>query len=305
MKWFILIVFVIICVIFPFVRCVVLNFPSVVKNGTVDLFTYIRRKMWRNIPDGDVVGKIRIYTGLFGKGKTLSMVMTVKKIFNRYNNKIIWDSKRKKYVVQKVLVLSNVELNIPHLRLDSLTQVTDYAHRYYDIDCESDTYTAIICCIDEIASNLNSRSFKDNIDPIFLNTLLTCRKYHLAFYCTAQRFSMVDALFRQVTQEVVECNKVWRLQGQKFYDAYELENCVNPRLVEPTFKTCLFVRNKDYASYNTYAMVNVLEKHQRMGDLLSDDEIRNRLCPIADGADTVTKYSRLARKRKPHAKKYS
>lgn len=304
LKWIVIIGLVIVCVIFPFVRCVVLHFPLVVKDGSVDLFTYIRYKMWRNIPEGDIVGKIRVYTGLFGKGKTLSAVMMVTAIFDRYNGLRVFDLRRRKFVEQRVVILSNVELSSCYhaVKLKSLGQITETAHKYYESDIENDTYTAIIVLIDELSVLLNSRSFKDNIDPIFLNTLLTCRKYHIGIFGTAQRFNQIDALFRQVTAEVVECNKIWRLQGQRLYDGYELENCVNPTLVEPQARWCKYVSNKQYAKYDTHAMVENIEKRRLEGDIISEDEIRANLASDMVGADTVSKYSRRARKRKPFKK---
>lgn len=304
LKWIVIIGLVIVCVIFPFVRCVVLHFPLVVKDGSVDLFTYIRYKMWRNIPEGDIVGKIRVYTGLFGKGKTLSAVMMVTAIYDRYNGLRVFDLRRRKFVEQRVVILSNVELSPRYhaVKLKSLGQITETAHKYYESDIENDTYTAIIVLIDELSVLLNSRSFKDNIDPIFLNTLLTCRKYHIGIFGTAQRFNQIDALFRQVTAEVVECNKIWRLQGQRLYDGYELENCVNPTLVEPQARWCKYVSNKQYAKYDTHAMVENIEKRRLEGDIISEDEIRANLASDMVGADTVSKYSRRARKRKPFKK---
>ena len=305
LKWIIVIGLVIICAIFPFVRCVVTHPHLVAKYGSVDLYHYFKYKMWNNIPDGQVVGMLRIYTGLFGKGKTLSMVKNMCWIYDRYNNLKIYDVKRGEWVTQRVLLLSNVDINRPMIKLESLSQITNLAHSLYEKDLEEGTYTAIICGIDELSTMLNSRSFKDNIDPMFLNTLLTCRKYHLAIYGTAQRFQQCDALLRQVTQQVVECNKIWRLQGQKVYDGFELENGINPTLVEPMLKKCVFITNKDYANYNTLAMVDNLRKKYDENDFISEEEILNTISSDMVGADTVTKYSKKASKRKPHKKKYA
>lgn len=42
--------------------------------------------------------------------------------------------------------------------------------------------------MDELSVQMNSRSFKDNFNAYFLNTLLCCRHYHISFYGSAQRF---------------------------------------------------------------------------------------------------------------------
>ena len=80
---------------------------------------------------------------------------------------------------------------------------------------------------------MNSRNFKPNIDPLFLNTILTCRHYYISLYYPAQRFGHVDGLLRQVTSYVIECSKLWRFQRLSLFDAWELENAANPRLLNP------------------------------------------------------------------------
>lgn len=144
---------------------------------------------------------------------------------------------------------------------------------------------------------MNSRNFKSNIDPLFLNTLLTCRHYHISMYYTAQRFGHVDALLRQVTSCVVDCDKLWRFQRQNLYDAWEMENATNTQLLTPLTRRCWFVTNKDYATYDTLACVGNLQKSFKEGDMLSEEEIlslrRNEQQANMDG---VVKPSRKWRR---------
>ena len=109
---------------------------------------------------------------------------------------------------------------------------------------EHDTLTVTLVLGDEFSVQMNSRNFKSNIDPLFLNTLLTCRHYHISMFYTAQRFGHVDALLRQVTSCVVDCNKLWRFQRQNLYDAWEVENATSPRLVSPIARRCWFVTDR-------------------------------------------------------------
>lgn len=88
---------------------------------------------------------------------------------------------------------------------------------------------------------MNSRNFKTNIDPLFLNTILTCRHYYISLYYTAQRFGHVDALLRQVTSCVIDCDKLWRLQRLNTYDAWDMENATNIQLLQPIARGCWFV----------------------------------------------------------------
>lgn len=268
------------------------------KYGSIDIFNYFKFKCWRNAYAGELV----CYTGLFGKGKTLSCVHTVTNFYKCYNNKMVYDKERSKFVLQQVLIISNVELKaVPYQKFESLTQVVELCEKIKKFDYDNLTKTYIIVLGDEFSVQMNSRNFKSNIDPLFLNTLLTCRHYNLSIYYTAQRFSIVDALLRQVTQTVIDCDKLWRFQRQRIYDAYELENCTNPLLVEPKRRFCWFVRNRDYSAYDTLACVDQLAHSALSGDMLSGEEILQKIQPQC--VDSVVKYSKKARKRKPFKSK--
>ena len=106
-----------------------------------------------------------------------------------------------------------------------------------------------------------------------MNTLLTCRHYHISMFYTAQRFNQVDALLRQVTSYVVDCDKSWRLQGNNEYDAWEMENAANVLLLKPLRRRAWFVKDSDYNAYNTLACVGNLKKEMEAGNMLSEQEI--------------------------------
>lgn len=251
---------------------VVITHPfKVIINAVVDFFKFITRLKWHDLSTGYII----CFIGLFGKGKTLSAVRYVVKLYNLYNNKKIYDPARKKFVTQKIHIVSNVTLNIPYEEFVSLAQVVQIADRYKSIDEENNTLTKHIILGDEFSVQLNSRSFKSNIDPLFLNTLLTCRHHHISLIYTAQRFNHVDALLRQVTSYVVSCNKVWRIMVHNEYDAYDLENASNPLDVKPLRRFGWFIRNKHFNNYDTLACVNNLKKSCMEGDMLTEEEILN------------------------------
>ena len=67
--WFILfLVFGFLFVAFPVVRCAVCHPVSLTVYGLRDLFKYFRNREYNFCGSGELVG----YTGLFGKGKTLT-----------------------------------------------------------------------------------------------------------------------------------------------------------------------------------------------------------------------------------------
>lgn len=254
---------------FPTVRCAVTHPVAVLVNGVRDGWIYYKRKEYNICPTGELVA----YTGLFGKGKTLSAVHRVVSIYKQYDGKEVWCPRRKKMVTQRVKVISNVALSIPYEDFVSLEQIVLATERNRIYDDEHDTLTITIVLGDEFSVQLNSRSFKTNIDPLFLNALLTCRHYYLSIFYTAQRFGHVDALLRQVTSYVIECDKFWRFQRLNVYDAWDLENATNTQLIAPISRSCWFVRNEDYEAYNTLACVGNLKKSMKEGDMMSEEEI--------------------------------
>lgn len=255
--------------LFPTFRCAFFHPASVLINGARDLWTYFRHREYNICGTGELVA----YTGLFGKGKTLSAVHRVVSAFYRYDGKPVWCPRRKRMVTQRVKVISNVSLSIPYEDFVSLEQIVLAAEHNREYDDVHDTLTVTLVLGDEFSVQMNSRNFKTNIDPLFLNTILTCRHYYISLYYTAQRFGHVDALLRQVTSYVVECNKLWRFQRQSFYDAWDLENATNTQLITPMSRGCWFVRNRDYEAYNTLACVGNLKKSMKEGDMMSEEEI--------------------------------
>ena len=256
-------------------RVAVLNFPQTVFYSFKDLYKYFRYCGWRNLKTGFIIA----FVGLFGKGKTLSAVHWVVKRYKKYNNRKIYHPFLRKWVTQKVLVLSNVDLSIPHVPFTGLRQMVDLAEQLKEIDRENNTLTCVLVLGDEFSVQLNSRSFKTNIDPLFLNTLLTCRHHHISLIYTSQRFNHVDALLRQVTSFVISCNKCWRFMVHNQYDAYTLENATDTTLVKPLKRFGWFVRDADFNAYDTLACVDNLSKSCKDGDMLTEEEI---LLAIAD-----------------------
>ena len=254
MKILIIIAIIAICIFSVFMRTIILHPFKTIFYSAVDFVNYIRHHRY----DAMETGRLICYTALFGGGKTLSCVHYVDSLYRRYNNKRIYDINRKKWVTQKVHVISNVALNIPYENFESLSQIVRVAEKFRDIDDAQDTLTCTVVLGDEFSVQMNSRSFKTNIDPLFLNTLLTCRHHHIMLIYNAQRFNHVDALLRQVTTYCVECQKIWRVVIQKTYDAYVLENTTDPTTVKPIARRGWFVTNKDYNAYDTLACVGNL-----------------------------------------------
>ena len=203
-----LLILVVILAFFPTLRCAFFHPFALIWYGAKDLYYYFRRLRFNLCGSGELVA----YTGLFGKGKTLSAVHKVVSSYRRYDGKKVWCSRRRKIVTQRIKVISNVSLSIPYEDFISLEQIVLAAENNRAYDDEHDTLTVTLVLGDEFSVQMNSRNFKTNIDPLFLNTILTCRHYYISLYYTAQRFGHVDALLRQVTSYVIDCDKLWRFQ---------------------------------------------------------------------------------------------
>lgn len=295
-----LIAFVIALFFFPTLRCAAFHPISLTVYGVRDIFRYIRDKRYNFCGSGELVA----YTGLFGRGKTLSAVHKVVGMYKAFDGKKVWCPRRRKIVTQKIKVISNVKLNIPYEELTSLKQIVQAARGQQIIDDANGTLTVTLVLGDEFSVQMNSRNFRTNIDPLFLNTVLTCRHYYISLYYTAQRFSHVDALLRQVTRYVLDCDKLWRFQRLNCYDAWEMENALNPRLITPLARSCWFVKDSDYSAYDTLAVVDNLEHAVDEGDMMTPEEIRESLQAQGANMEAVVKPSnRYLRRRDKKPKK--
>lgn len=273
---------------FPKIRCVCCHPFATVYYGCKDIWFYFRHAKYNLYPTGKLVA----FVGLFGKGKTLSAVHEVTSAYRQFDGKKVWCPRRKKFVTQRIKIISNVSLSVPYEDFVSLEQIVVDAERKNDYDDAADTLTITLVLGDEFSVQLNSRKFKDNIDPLFLNTLLTCRHYHISLYYTAQRFNQVDALLRQVTSYVVDCDKTWRLQGNNEYDGWEMENANNPMLLTPIRRRAWFVRDRDYNAYDTFACVGRLKKDMQEGNMLTEAEILAlQMNPDGPNTDAILKPS--------------
>lgn len=285
---------------FPKLRCVAMHPVATVKYGAVDLYYYFKHNKQNLCYTGELVA----FVGLFGKGKTLSAVHEVVSKYNKYDGLPVWCPRRRKMVTQRVHIISNVALSVPYEDFISLEQIYLQAERSREYDDLHDTLTITLVLGDEFSVQMNSREFKKNIDPLFLNTLLTCRHYYISIFYTAQRFMQVDALLRQVTSYVIDCDKTWRLQGNNKYSAWEMENATNPLLLTPISRGCWFVTDDDYNAYDTLACVGNLKKSIDKGDMLTEEEILAlQVAAPAANMDAVQKPSKSwVRTRKKIAK---
>lgn len=275
-----LVIFTVLFIFSAGIRCVSCHLLAFVLYAFKDVFYYFKHKKFNECK---AFGRINMFCGLFGRGKTLSAVRYVTRQYKKYNNKPVWSDVDKCFKKQEIRIISNVDLNIPYVKLENTQQIID-AHEGLD-----DVGIAIVF-IDEASTQFNSRNFKTNISATLLNAMLTCRHEKFGMVLTAQRFLHVDALIRQICEYVYDCKKIWRFQFLYRASAWDLENCTNIKLVTH-IKSCWFVKDKHYKAYDTHAVVANIKRMQKNGELLSDDEVLAR-----QGVVNTSEYNVNSRK---------
>lgn len=254
--------------IFPFLRCLIFNLHNVFVYTPYDLFNYFRYQRWK---DFNYFG-IKMYVGMFGHGKTLSMTHEVINLYKKYGDSI--------------RIISNYKLvNIPYIPLVNFQQLIDIGEE------EDDNYIGTVVLIDEVESLLSHRNFS-SFPLSLLHLLCQQRKKRVYILCSSQRFHMVDRIFRSITTYVVDCSKYWRFCRTSFFDAWEYENCLNPTLIKPFNVRWWFVHNKDFNAYDTSQMITKTAAEE----FISNDEKLARLGEVQHVEDGFKHRKRRKRK---------
>lgn len=253
---------IIVFLISPLFRVIVKNLHLVGVYSVVDLYTYIKFKKWA---DWNLFG-IDCFIGLFGHGKTLTMIHRATNIYEQYGD--------------KVRFFSNVHLNkIPYIELVNFNQLVELGEE------ENSDYIGNVILIDEVENVMNNRNFA-KFPLALLHIINQQRKSKTYFMMTSPRFFMIDKMLRQITTKVYVCDKYWRFQHLQAFDAWDYENSMNTRDIKRLSNVWWFVKNQDYKAYNTLEKVskdsaeNFIsneESLKRIGDAMSNpNAIQNR-----------------------------
>lgn len=241
-------------------RCIIFNIHRVLAYLCIDLFTYIKERKWK---EWDGFG-LHCYVGYFGKGKTL--------LASHY---VITQA-----IQYKLNVYSNIRLiGVPYTPLVNFNQI---------IDAPGNS----IFLIDECSTLFNSRAWKD-FPTDLLFQLLQCRKQKKQLILTAQRFAHIDKSIRDITFNVYDCNKYWRLQHVSVYDGWDYENCMNINMLQRVTHKWYFVTNKWYNAYDTSELIDNAKKT----DFISNAERREALGIVQYNELGVQKPRRKLRKK--------
>lgn len=268
----IIFLFVFLFIFSPLFRVFILNLHRVGIYSIYDLYEYIRFQKWKEF---NLYG-IDMFIGMFGHGKTLSMTHKARLIYSRFGD--------------SVRFISNYKLvDIPYIPLINFNQLVDIGEE------EDSKYVGTVVLIDEVENVLSHRNFA-NFPLALLHTLTQQRKKKVYILCSAQRFFMVDKLFRSITTNVINCNKYWRFQHCEIYDAWDLENAMNYSMIRRRANLWWFIKNKDFDSYDTSEMV----KKSSAENFISNDEAL-----VRKGLDSMVNSEAIVHKKSSYFKKQS
>lgn len=188
-------------------------------------FIYYTIKDLFNKDKKDISG-IYVYCGLFGCGKTLSLVRDLKKLkddgYNVYTNFscVFQDGK---------IVSWRDMLSVP---------------------------ANSVLAIDEASFIFNNKEWKNMPKELF-GYIVQQRKKNIRMCFTAQDFSEVDKSIRDKAKYVIDCKRLGRLIINRYYTTAQFNRAVNARKREFTVR---FVREDCFSEwYNTNEVVKMLK----------------------------------------------
>ncbi|MCX7748835.1 MAG: hypothetical protein N2645_18395 [Clostridia bacterium] len=273
----------------------------------VDIIIYYRDRLYLNF---DGFG-LHIYCGMFGSGKTSTMVRDAYMTAKRYpqvtiltNMKLFFNDPQKTILSEIVRFLNDKlpEKYTPYVKFgllplmfykpglnNNILPLTDYK----DI-VTSPPNTLIL--LDELSSVFNSRDWKkQGIPAPLLGVLLQVRKERKMLMATAQRFIHVDALLRQITFTVRVCScMAGRWNWVNVYDGWEYEN-QNPVKPATLLRLYAFIQGNSIRNlYDTYEMVQKI----KTAEYMTDEEILEK-----QGAGSVNNVTVMVQEGKKKRKK--
>lgn len=228
-----------------FLACVISDFVKYVINRD-----YKRFNGWG----------LHVYLGMFGQGKTCSMVYDAYQIACKYEG---------------LTIITNLKLqNFPeHCTILPLKSARDI------LNAPDNT----LVLIDEIGTIFNSRDFaksKESVPKLLFQHICQCRHRHLMIFGTVQRWGFLDKQLRDITADVTVCS-TWfkhpfsRMVTNKVYDAYEYDLfCNNPMRALMCLSAVSYIQtDKIRALYDTKEMVDTLLTMEYVSD---DEVLKNR-----------------------------
>lgn len=207
----------------------------------IDIMEYFRKRRGGIIEFNEY--GLRLYSGVQGSGKTMSLVEQLERYRNKYPDLLIATNFFYKYETMPIKSLSE----IPALSLIA----------------RENGYTGVVIGWDEIQNDFDNsvRSFPVTV----LRTITQQRKQGIKILATSQVFTRVAKAIREQTFEVVECKTLMgRWTFQKWYSPIEYEHWImNPDKKEnlSTVGRHNFVQDDELRNlFDSYAVIDSLDE---------------------------------------------
>lgn len=200
---------------------ILIKFPFMFRLLYLTIYDFFHRKEHKK----DISG-IYIFTGLFGEGKTLSMVRELKKLKDQGFN-----------------VYTNFDCTFQDKHIISWHDI---------VDAPPDTVIAI----DEISYIFNNKAWKSMPRELF-GYIVQQRKRNVRIMATAQDFDEIDKSIREKAKYIIACKKFGRLIVNRYYNILEYKRSPNVRQRSFTER---FIREDKYSEYyNTEEIVKMMK----------------------------------------------
>lgn len=214
---------------------------SFIKWKFIDIYRFFKNRKNKNVHLYGIYG----FFGLPGHGKTISMTSELMDLRRKYGDKI--------YIFTNYGFLEEDKpFNNWRMLLDT-----------YDKPC--------VFAWDEVQNEFNSRDFKNF--PVELLTLLTQNRKGNGkrIYYTAQRYSRVDKVFRELSFLVGDCRTIFgRYTRVRWFDTEDYEMLqstpdVNKRIkIKPRKKYSFIQTDSIRNNYDSYQMLESAKNKQYM-----------------------------------------
>lgn len=278
---FILIIVLLFLLIIPITRCILFHLPQYCFFRAKDLYEWFFKYKCNLAQHLGVRIFIANSQQAMRSGKTLSMVNYVINYYNQYNNKTILVNNEKK--IQKIIIISNINIPcLPCLKFTTFEQLNTWFDLKQELE-EKDKNSCYKCLfvIDEISAVCNNRQYKQNFNIANIASLVQMGHLDiLGVLGSSQRFTLCDALLRQITDYCVTSRLLGLFEWKKricinnYFLGHDLEEAQNDLLIKPIRSDIKFLYDKNYNCYNTKEIATMLT-HSK--DFLSSSEVLQNL----------------------------
>lgn len=191
---------------------------------------------WLKNPKWPKENGVWVFVGLYGNGKTLSMVREAHRLFKRGYN-----------------CYSNCAVSFQ----------SGVIERWQDL---LDVPPHSVILLDELPNLLNNYNFKSMPDNLF-SLLSQNRKIDIRIMATAQVFDDSVKKFRTLTKYIIVCNRLGRLTVNNFYNQKQFSRGDSVKKV--SFRRFFVAEDYMYNLYNTLEFIKKLKSDSEKGPAIS------------------------------------